>query len=187
MTGLRSSFKMDEGVLEFDFTAEALTSTSQETSTGQVVVSKKGDTDLAGPSAVREQASVETVRFKGQIVASRDATGNRVLDVQASVVSGKAAVAAHDGKLVQAERTHSELQVDARLSLNRQTSSTGTTSTKAAGDLQLEKVERHEAAGTVPTLQRLSTQDAFRAGFSLNNGALSFNFGSFSFGISVFA
>ena len=187
MTGLRSSFRMDEGVLEFDFEAEALTSTSQQTSTGQVVVSRKGDTDVAGPSSERERASVENVRFRGQIVASRDAAGNRVLDVEATVVSRTAAVAADGGKVVQAERTQSEMHLEARLSLDRQTSGDGTTRTQATGDLQLERVERHEAAGTTPTLQRLSTQDAFRAGFSLSDGALRFNFGGFNLGVGLFA
>jgi hypothetical protein len=119
-------------------------------------------------------------------VASRDAAGNRVLDVAATVVSSTAAVAANDGKIVQAERKQGEMQVEARLAQTRETTN-GVTRTQSTGDLQLDRVEHTEAAGTTPTLQRLTSSDALRAGFSLHNGALQFNFGAFNLGISLFA
>lgn len=186
MTGLRSSFKLDDGVLQFDFEAQMLSGTEQTVTTGQLVDTKRG-TDVAGPDSTQQKASAESVRFKGQIVASRDASGNRVLDVDATVTREAAAIAAYEGKGIQAERSRTELNLDARLSIDRQTTAEGTTKTLSTGDLQVEKVERYEAAGNVPTLERLTSQDALRAGFSLNNGALQFNFGAFNLGISLFA
>ena len=188
MTGLNTGFRMDAGVLEFDFETEVSTSTTQTVTAGQVVAARQGDTDFAAaPGSAKEQASIEKVRVKGQIVASRDAAGNNVVDVKASVVRAAAAIAAYGGSAVHAERSQSELTVDARLSASREVSATGKARTMATGEMQLDRVDRHEAAGNTPAPQRLTAADAVRAGFQIADGALRFNFGTFNLGISVFA
>ncbi|MBI2266818.1 MAG: hypothetical protein HYU64_16925 [Armatimonadetes bacterium] len=187
-TGIRANFKMDNGVLTFDFTAQRVAATSQETTAGQVAA----EGAPAGQGVANQRVVEENVRFQGRVVSSTDAEGNRVLSLEGTVAGeGAGAQAVNDGQGLQVERSRTEMAINGTLAVNRQTTVDGnqtTTNTRASAELNVNKVENREAAGVnVRTLTPLTANEGFRAGLSAYNGALRFNFGVFSMGISFVA
>ena len=60
--------------------------------------------------------------------------------------------------------------------------------TQAESELNVSRVENREAAGVnMPTLARLTSADAFRAGFQAYRGALQLHVGGFDLSISFLA
>jgi hypothetical protein len=190
-TGLRASFRLDQGELEFDFSSETAMVSHQEITSGKVV-QENGESTVVGPGAETQRASVESVHFHGHLAASVDAAGNRVLDLDGQVNQDAAAVlVANQGQGLQAERSHTELEISGRLAVNRQVSTDGSLNrvqTQGEAEMNVSRVETREAAGVnMPALTRLTSADAFRAGFQAYRGALQLHVGGFDLSISFLA
>ena len=194
-TGLRSNFKLDNGVLTFDFTATRATVTDQETATGQVVTGANGQTSVEGQTVNTSQGVGETVRFQGKVVSTVDADGNRVFTVEGSAVNeafGAKTVGTGANAGAQIETRSRELDFNGRVAVNRETSTNGgttTTNTNTSAELNINKVENSQAEGVnVRSLTPLTTADGLRAGFTAyNSNSLGFNFGAFNLRISLVA
>lgn len=194
-TGLRASFRLDNGVLTFDFTVQKAAVTTQETATGQVVSQGNVNTAVAGNEVGERQGVGENIHFQGRVVSSVDEAGNRVLSIEGSAVNegyGARVVEANGQQNgYQVESRKSELEFSGKLAVNRQTETDGTTTTtntKTSAELNVNRVDNVEAAGVnVRTLTPLTSTNGLRAGFVANNGSLRFNLGTFNFGISLVA
>jgi hypothetical protein len=190
--GLRASFKLDEGQLEFDFSAETATVSHQEVTTGKVIQGNDGASTVTGSSTDSQCASVETVHFHGHVNASVDAAGNRVLELDGELTQDSAAVlVANQQQGIQAERSYTELDVFGRLAVNRQVSTNGSATefqTQAEAELTVARVEKREdAAVGMASLSRLTTADAVRAGFQAYRSTIQLHVGGFDLGISFVA
>jgi hypothetical protein len=190
--GLRASFRLDQGTLEFDFSSVTATASHQEVTSGTVVEGKSGEATVTGATTDTQRASLDAARFQGRVVATVDAAGNRVFELDGKVVQeSAAALVANEGQGLQAEVSHTELDVSGRLAVNRQVSSDGSTTlvkTEAEAEMNVAKVENREAAAVgMAGLTHLTTADAVRAGFQAYRGALQFNAAGFSMSISFVA
>ncbi|HEY3302181.1 MAG TPA: hypothetical protein VGL70_01460 [Candidatus Binatia bacterium] len=190
--GLRASFRLDQGTLEFDFSSVTATVSHQEIASGKVVEGQNGEATVAGATTDTQRASLDAARFQGRVVATVDAAGNRVFELDGKVVQeSAAALVANEGQGLQAELSHTELDVSGRLAVNRQVSSDGGTTlvqTQAEAEMNVAKVENREAAAVgMPSLAHLTTADAVRAGFQAYRGALHLNAAGFSVSISFVA
>lgn len=190
--GLRASFRLDQGTLEFDFSSETAMVSHQEISSGKVTEGKHGESDVVGNSTDSQRAALESVRFHGQVTASVDADGNRVIELDGKVAQNSAAVlVANGGQGIQAEQRQAELEVSGRLAVNRQVSSDGSATlvkTQAEAEMTVDRVENTEAAAVgMSSLTRLTSADAFRAGFQAYRGALQLHVGGFDVSISFVA
>lgn len=178
-TGVRSTLKFDNGTLKFDFTVERGSTGTQTVTTGSQ--EKSSATSVT-------QASKETVHFTGEIVSSVDANGTQTFSINASVsdssLSGKFTGSQGKPLSTEAEQKQTDLKIEGKLSVNR-TSTTieneTTTQVTSSGELNVNKVESIEDAGANVTTLVPIADKGVSAGFSVNNGALSFNFGTFDF------
>jgi hypothetical protein len=190
--GLRASFRLDQGTLEFDFSSVTAIASHQEITSGKVVEGKTGEAPVAGATTDTQRASLDAARFQGRVVATVDAAGNRVFELDGKVVQeSAAALVVNEGQGLQAEVSHTELDVSGRLAVNRQVSSDGGTTlvqTQAEAEMNVAKVENREAAAVgMPSLTHLTSADAVRAGFQAYRGALHLNAAGFSMSISFVA
>jgi hypothetical protein len=189
-TGLRSSFKLDNGTLKFDFTAHKLSSTAQDITTGKVAGGV--EPTVAGATTSQLKETYEDIHFTGEVTSTIDDQGNRVISLHADVTDeGIGGLFVNNLQGFQAERSKSEMEIDGKLTVNRETAVNGnqtTTTTTTNAEMAINKVENKEDLGVnVRTLTPLNTDDGFRAGLAVNNGALRFNFGVFNLGISFSA
>jgi hypothetical protein len=157
-----------------------------------VVQGNDGASTVTGASTDSQRASVETVHFHGHVNASVDAAGNRVLELDGELTQDSAAVlVANEGQGIQAERSHTELDVSGRLAVNRQVSTNGSATqvqTQAEAELTVARVEnREDAAVGMASLARLTTADAVRAGFQAYRSTIQLHVGGFDLGISFLA
>lgn len=194
-TGLRASFRLDNGVLTFDFTVQKAAVTTQETATGRAASQGNGNTAVSGNEVVQRQGTGENIHFQGKVVSSVDEAGNRVLSIEGSAVNegyGARVVEANgEQNGYQVENRKSDLEFNGKLAVNRQTETDGTTtntSTRTSAELNVSRRDNVEAAGVnVRTLTPLTSADGLRAGFAASNGSLRFNLGTINFGISLVA
>ena len=179
-TGVRSSFKLDNGNMTFDFTVDQATLSQQDTtavSNGKVSQS----------SAL--QGTAGTVHFSGQVVSSVDDQGNRVYSLQADVTKEQAGarITNNNGQEgVQVDLASTKLELNGQITVDRDTTTVGnktTTTVKSTAELNINKVENVDSAGlNVKTLTPIANNDGLTAGMIADkNGALSFNFGTFDF------
>jgi len=185
-TGVRASFKLDNGTLTFDFTAHKMSSTDQQTIAGQVEV--KGETKVLGVVTQQEKETDEEIHFSGQVISSTDENGNRVFTLQGKITDqGDGALVLNNMQGFQSEQSTAEIDVDAKLTVSRETvvnGDTTTTKSSAAAEMNLNRVENTVDEGVnVKTITPLNTSDGFNAGLVANNGALQFNFGVFNVGL----
>ena len=91
----------------------------------------------------------------------------------------------------QTETSQADMQIDGKLTVNRETTTTGNGTTSkynASADMDINRVENTVQEGeNVQTLTKLNTSDGAKAGLIADNGALRFNFGIFNLGISFVA
>lgn len=189
-TGLRASFKLDNGTLNFDFSAERMTETDQEIVTGSAT--GKETAPIKGEHSKNIKASYEDIHFSGKVVSSVDEAGNRVISLEASVTDEGIGAMLVDGFAgFQGEKSKAELELKGTLAVNRQTTVNGdgtATRSQAEADLTVNRVEnKNTVAENVRTLTPLNTSSGVSAGLLANNGALRFNFGIFNFGIEFVA
>jgi hypothetical protein len=190
--GLRASFRLDQGTLEFDFSSVTATASHQEITSGKLVEAKNGEGTVTGATTDTQRASLDAARFQGRVVATVDAEGYRVFELDGKVVQNSAAaLVANEGQGLQAEVSRTELDVSGRLAVNRQVSSDGSATlvkTEAEAEMNVAKVETREAAAVgMAGLTHLTTADAVRAGFQAYRGALQLNAAGFSVSISFVA
>jgi hypothetical protein len=187
-TGIRTSFKLDNGSLKFDFTAIRMTATEQSTTTGKVAPGMDGLT-VNGTETSQVTGVAEEIRFKGEIISSVDAEGNRVIELKASVVDqGIGARLVDNFKGFQMEDGKAEIDINGKLTVKRETVVEGNKTTyksTSQAEMELNKVEEIEDMGVnVKTLTPLNVTDGFKAGLVADHNALRFNFGLFNLGIS---
>jgi len=187
-TGIRSSFKLDNGTLKFDFTAIRMTATEQSTTTGKVTPGWD-DFSVQGTQTGQISGVAEEIHFKGEIVSSVDEAGNRVIELKGNVTDqGVGALLVNNFQGFQMEEGKAEIDINGKLTVNRETVVDGNKTTyksTAQAEMELNKVEETEDLGVnVKTLTPLNTTDGFKAGLIADHGALRFNFGMFNLGIS---
>ena len=186
-TGISSSFKMDNGTLKFDFTAQKSSITQQSTTTGKVA----DETHINGQGNQNISAVDETIHFAGTVTSTIDANGNRVISLE-SDVKGTSDMNGFDTKLGLLEnQSEFKMNINGKLEANRQTSIDGNqtdTKLKVSSELSIEDVVQSHSSGTGSiSSAALNTANAMKAGLISNNKSLQFNFGSFSFGIELIA
>ena len=191
-TGIRANFKLDNGTLNFDFTAIRVTGSYQETTIGQVDGKDKNNPLKNGTETTQEKATFEEIHFTGQITSEVDAEGNRVLSLSGNITDqGVGALFVNNFEGFQSEQSAAELDINAKLTVNRQTTTSGNVTNSqysAAAEMDINRVENIEREGVnVRSLTALNTSDGAKAGLIANNGALRFNFGVFNLGISFVA
>jgi hypothetical protein len=189
-TGIRANFKLDNGTLNFDFTAIRVTGSYQETTTGQI--NPKNDQIKNGTDTTQEKVTFEEIHFTGQITSEVDAEGNRVLSLSGTMTDqGMGALFVNNFEGFQSELSSAEMDINAKLTVNRQTTTTGNVTNSqynATAEMDINRVENVEQDGVnVRNLTALNTSDGAKAGLIANNGALRFNFGVFNLGISFVA
>jgi len=186
-TGVRANFKLENGTLNFDFTARKMSSTDQKTVTGKIDGSD--DKIIENSKTIQETGVSEEIHFTGQVVSSVDENGNRVISLKANMTDeGTGARFVNNLQGFQGEQSKAEMDIDGKMTVKRETEVVGNkTVVKATSnaELNLNRVENTESEGVnVTTMTPLNTTDGSKAGLIANNTALRFNFGVFNMSIS---
>jgi hypothetical protein len=190
-TGIRANFKLDNGVLNFDFTARRLAGSYQETVTGQAGLNPNNPVEK-GATVSQERGTFEDIHFTGQVISSTDAEGNRVIELKGNITDqGVGALLVNNFNGFETEQSKAEMEINGKLTVDRQATTTGNVTKSqynATAEMEINRVENTEREGVnLRSLTPLNTSDGARAGLIASNGYLRFNFGIFNLGLSFIA